>query len=647
MNLARRAMRGRSLHNVSYLLVVMGCAAGVTACSDLKPDQSLSRAVGPDVTDSGSDAGESGENTDAGESGGDASDGSSGDATDEDICANSCSSEGTFQCDTSGAVDVCTLQKGCLAWRVVGNCPSGHLCCDGLCTTIDSSNCYACNKRCDNDQPVCSAQTKTCSCTGVSCAAAGKLCNAQTGQCEVPTGIDLYVNAAAQSPGDGTLQHPFTTITEALTVAAGTTKDQRISVAPGRYDAALGEKFPLQIPGGVSLEGAGEGKTVINGAGRRDEATAKGQFNGFLYATVLMGSAQRVTSLSGCTLQPGDGITGGYYYGVFCDSGNYTAVATVTPTTVLRQVTIGPGYDTGVVATSSTIPVSSGCNLKLVSSTITGNHTGLSAYGCDRPYAFGEHTVGVQIGDQTASGGNAFTRMLVPDEDGYGVSLGGCVAQASIWYNSFATSNGGIYVEQPTNGRSALTDIVINHNTFDQMTVFGVYARGGAAVIRELNDNSFTAISRFTHPNTLFPGLALIIGGMDEQTFVRITKARRNSFVGNDGAVVLLSYYALPSSFQPPDFGTAADHGANTFLCNSGDPSTTGIAGDVRVLLSTSQTETIPFVGNAWDHAPPLFGYDSARVNGQDIAVQDTQPITVDASAPTLAVGVCPTDRVR
>jgi parallel beta-helix repeat protein len=96
--------------------------------------------------------------------------------------------------------------------------------------------------------------------------------------CDDPTGIslrgDYFVSAASGSDTyDGSSGAPFKTITKALSVAdSGDT----IIVAPGRYDAALGETFPLVIPDWVELigdepnKGGGTTPTLIFGGGPTD-----------------------------------------------------------------------------------------------------------------------------------------------------------------------------------------------------------------------------------------------------------------------------------------------------------------------------------------------------------------------------------------
>ncbi len=81
-------------------------------------------------------------------------------------------------------------------------------------------------------------------------------------------GTTIYVDALGSNTNDGSSAlKAFKTITKALTVA---TAGNTISVAPGTYNAALGETFPLMVPEGVSLLGDPDTKgvtTLITGEG--------------------------------------------------------------------------------------------------------------------------------------------------------------------------------------------------------------------------------------------------------------------------------------------------------------------------------------------------------------------------------------------
>ncbi|TAJ14107.1 MAG: DUF1565 domain-containing protein, partial [Planctomycetota bacterium] len=74
---------------------------------------------------------------------------------------------------------------------------------------------------------------------------------------------DVYVDAGlgSDTTGDGSQTTPWRTVTHALASVSG--PGMVVHVAPGLYDAALGEQFPLQIEGGVSIVGAGVDATEL------------------------------------------------------------------------------------------------------------------------------------------------------------------------------------------------------------------------------------------------------------------------------------------------------------------------------------------------------------------------------------------------
>jgi hypothetical protein len=87
---------------------------------------------------------------------------------------------------------------------------------------------------------------------------------------------DFYVDATSGSnvSGNGTKQSPWKTISFAVTgmplpaPAAGHT----LHVNPGYYDTQAGELFPIQVPLGVRLVGAGYAQSVIFGDGKAQVA---------------------------------------------------------------------------------------------------------------------------------------------------------------------------------------------------------------------------------------------------------------------------------------------------------------------------------------------------------------------------------------
>lgn len=72
--------------------------------------------------------------------------------------------------------------------------------------------------------------------------------------------------------GDGSEAAPFRTLTRALRQVrsahdfeSGNSGRWRVLAAAGTYDAAAGESFPLDLPGGAALQGAGAGVTIVAG----------------------------------------------------------------------------------------------------------------------------------------------------------------------------------------------------------------------------------------------------------------------------------------------------------------------------------------------------------------------------------------------
>jgi hypothetical protein len=77
--------------------------------------------------------------------------------------------------------------------------------------------------------------------------------------------VHRYVDAVYGSDltGDGGPTSPWQTITYALSQVTG--PDVEIHIAPGTYDAALGETFPLTPDAGISLTGSDRNDVIISG----------------------------------------------------------------------------------------------------------------------------------------------------------------------------------------------------------------------------------------------------------------------------------------------------------------------------------------------------------------------------------------------
>ncbi len=89
------------------------------------------------------------------------------------------------------------------------------------------------------------------------------------------TGAERVLHVAREASddaGDGSEATPFRTLTRALRAVqaerdapGGAAGRWRVQAGAGTYDAAAGESFPLPLPGGVTLQGAGAGVTIVAG----------------------------------------------------------------------------------------------------------------------------------------------------------------------------------------------------------------------------------------------------------------------------------------------------------------------------------------------------------------------------------------------
>ena len=84
---------------------------------------------------------------------------------------------------------------------------------------------------------------------------------------------DIYVDAANVTPPfEGTPANPYTTIHQAIISPA--VSGDVIHVASGNYNADLGEVFPIEVPGGVTIEGPASGPLPQIGGDLIDESVA-------------------------------------------------------------------------------------------------------------------------------------------------------------------------------------------------------------------------------------------------------------------------------------------------------------------------------------------------------------------------------------
>jgi len=447
---------------------------------------------------------------------------------------------------------------------------------------------------------------------------------------------DYYVDAHASSDGNGSRFEPFNTITRAIAAyRVGPREPKSVYVAAGTYDRALGEEFPLVLRG-LSLKGAGRDETFIIGTGLLDHAAEGGAFHGQYLVTLVAGDGTLKTGISDVSVRSESPVPVLNYYGVFCDRGSATGeVAAPAGQTELARVSVGPGYQASVLATTSTstVPAVTGCNIVIRSSLLTGGWAGLRAYGCDPMRLSGP--VLVEMGGADASSGNIVSWMQAPGDGAAGASLEGCVIRASFQNNAFVDGVYGLRIRDNNVpfGSFGPRPITIRHNSFERLRAGGILAEGNF-IIDELSDNRFVGISRAATQDPGPRAIALSIGS------VPLGKARRNQFIGNDSGVLV----AVPSEGgQAVDFGTSDDPGNNVFRCNS---SLKEAGADFSITGDAGWMGTIHLAGNAWDHAPPTVVSIAPIPNGCDIGAAGVPQLVLNIGKASLATPACPADRV-
>jgi hypothetical protein len=330
--------------------------------------------------------------------------------------------------------------------------------------------------------------------------------------------------------------------------------------------------------------------------------------------TIMAGDRTLPTSVSNATVIPPNPVPMRNHIGVFCDRGSATGeVAPPAGQTRLDRLTLGPGYDTVVAASTSTNPSITGCNLSITASTLTGAWKGLRAVGCVWP---GDAVpVLVEIGGADPSSGNTFSslRNYYVDNNGdfgYGAQFGGCVVQVSILHNTFTDTDCAVAIN--TNESASSRDhYTIRDNLFQRLPWCGIHAMGYNHFIDELSDNRFVEISGLLAPNSGTVTSAVNV------TLLGLGKVRGNQFVGNDSAVTLVH-----DQWQP-----------------GGD---VGVWGDGSGL---GWSGVIHFAGNAWDHAPPTMQSADPYSSGVDISSGAISGITFDVAKSVFAATSCPSGR--
>jgi hypothetical protein len=444
---------------------------------------------------------------------------------------------------------------------------------------------------------------------------------------------DYYVDSLAEEGGDGTRAKPFKTITAAVAAHAKSSRAERAWVAPGAYDEALGEKFPLLLRG-LSLDGSGQDKTIVVGTGTLNHSDAGGSANGVYQVTLVVGDPSRPTRISNLTVKTQAEVPTEGAYGIFCDRGN-AGTGFSQGETVLDRIVAGPGYHVAVFSGTSTQP-SSGCNLRITASTLTRSWTGVYGVGCGLEESPGP-PVAVTMGeDGKPESGNLVSFTYGLGEAAYGVLLQACVLSGGFYYNTIIDGLHGINIDDRSLPTSAKNAYIFKHNRFERLVSGGIMMHGPSVYIEELSDNTFVNVSRAVRAGD--KGNPAVAVWSD---LFHVGKVRRNTFVGNDSA---MWFWNMVGTGLVADLGTADDPGLNVFRCNSG---VTAQGADVWIVGASNDPEagwggTVHLAGNSWDHVPPTVNTPDPYTNGVDIGMGFAPHVTLDLSGASLATEECP-----
>jgi hypothetical protein len=579
-------------------------------------------------------------------------------------CMADCFPAGMGVCNANGQLQMCNLgADGCLHLSAPTPCGFDQLCCSGACVTVDEKNCFQCGRACTGQTPKCSPITMTCACTLTSCPN-GYDCD-PSGVCSIcadppvpETRTDFYVDVHTSFVGKGTPGCPYAHVGDGITEANtnNNATATTVHIAPGTYNVGTGEIFPLVLRKGVSLVGADPTTTIIEGIGPLDHTGAGGALNIMTKATIVAGDTMRPSTISNLTVRPSPSPATPTIgeYGVFCDQGS--ALQTVAnppqagypaPTLSLAALTVGPGYEYGVAVTNSTVPAATGCNLKMVSSTVTGNYNGMWVVGCGTGGPGG--IVAVQVGDMTAGSGNLLSKNgNGTANSGPAVVVWDCSSPVRFYNNTFDSDNIGIAIAQhprldPT--IPVVDYIDIQNNTFSNLTNVGIDLNT-AAVIDQLIGNTFTNITAAVAHG--YRGAGLIVNGSNgsaKNYRPQVKRARNNQFIGNDEAVEFRGFVPIvpdPDGINT-DFGVASDPGNNVFRCNSTPMAATLPGWDLYVSAPAANGGTLNFSGNQWDHSPPtqVTSPSSNAANGTDVVLVSPQPMIITGNS-SVSAAMCP-----
>jgi len=407
--------------------------------------------------------------------------------------------------------------------------------------------------------------------------------------CPAPALPDLYVAAIAQPGGNGSSACPFRRITDALEVPAAT---RVVRIAAGRYDAAHGERFPLVVRGTTTIRGAGRDATIVSGQGVYEPSLE--------LTTMIVGDLAGKTAISDLTIKAAPGDTGDRSTGITCDRGNLVNGTTVPPpfSTRLENITLGPGFENGLIVTNSDKPSPSGCNLAVKRTLFHDCQRGI--------FQRDAH----QHATRQPTALDADSNVFAANTPGAAIRIWGGPFTVRIANNQFTSGAYGIYVvKHPDDG---VPSIAIEHNHFFGLT---------QPVLRL---EYWARVERFDDNNISFnQAVAVqIYGNRDAAPYIR---ARRNHISDNHGGVEIIGEDGLPRH-AVIDFGRPDDPGKNILRCSYKQ----GDRPELTVQGAASPGAQLLFHGNEWDHVPPRRSFGAAA---------NTDLRIVDAPAPEIDLG--------
>lgn len=466
--------------------------------------------------------------------------------------------------------------------------------------------------------------------------------------CVTPPTSVVYVNAATGSDTNtgGSPNCPFQTITAALAASAGPSYiNAKISVAAGTY--AAGETFPLVVNHGRSLIGAGAGTTTIQGSSAAYNTSNTKSFldpgTGYVptYITILAGDPPSAPGLvpiliSGFSVLPAASVsaptTG--YLGLVCIQGNGPNEPATLPlpqaNLVVQETTFGPNFDVGLTTGSQPVQETA-CNLRVTTSTFTGNNVGITTGRCGTANPAGSWASG-QIGDGVDGDQNLFSANGI---DLYG---NGCGSAQSINMNSFESGYRGVVLNSnPNQYFEILENSFLGGSTSFPMGI-GVQT-SGAAQINKLNGNSFTGIAESAAADSSAGG----VGTTGYAVMVaQVLQAHSNFIYGNDNGLELIAVPASTFDFSADGVTT----NANQIYCNSKPQGLSTVGYDV--ILDYTSSNPANLAGNYFDRAPPSIGTSlTASANGTDVVVSASGDVATLTGAMKIGTVVCPGNRVE